>query len=94
MPAGTPISCILASANRDEQKLPDPDRFDIHRPRGPVASFGFGAHFCVGKWFAKAQIDIALRVLLDACPGRRLAGDPPAFRGWEFRAPESLRVVV
>lgn len=92
--AGTPISCILASANRDETRFTDPDKFDIHRPRASVASFGFGAHFCAGKWFARAQIELALRHLLATLPDLRLAGDPPEFRGWEFRAPTSLRIAA
>ena len=94
IPQGTPVSCIFASANRDEARFPDPDRFDIFREAKSHMSFGLGAHFCAGKWFAKAQIDIALRVLLDAFPDLRFADDPPEFRGWEFRAPMHLRVAV
>lgn len=93
VPKGTAISLIMASANRDEARFPHPDAFNIHRPQTSHMSFGAGAHFCAGKWFAKAQIDIALRVLLDAYPDMQLAGPPPEFRGWEFRAPTSLRVV-
>jgi cytochrome P450 len=92
VPQGTPVSCIFASANRDETRWTDPDRFDIHRaPRAHMA-FGQGAHFCAGKWFAKAQIDIAIRVVLEAFPRLAFAADPPAFRGWEFRAPEHCRI--
>lgn len=90
--AGTAVSCILASANRDETRFPDPDRFDIFRPATSHMSFGAGAHFCAGKWFARAQIGIALRLLLEALPDLRLAGRPPEFRGWEFRAPVALHI--
>jgi len=88
---GTAISLIMASANRDESRFPDPDRFDIFRPQTAHMSFGAGAHFCAGKWFAKAQIEIALRTLLEAVPNLRLM-ETPVFRGWEFRAPQALRV--
>ena len=91
VPAGTPVSCILAAANRDPARFPDPDRFDLFRSDGAHISFGAGAHFCVGKWFAKAQIEIALRVLFDAFPRLQLAAEP-VFRGWEFRAPRLLRI--
>lgn len=92
VPKGTPVSCIFASANRDETRWDDPDRFDIFRtPRAHMA-FGLGAHFCAGKWFAKAQIDIAIRVVLDAFPRLSFADAAPAFRGWEFRAPEHCRI--
>ncbi|MCA0273017.1 MAG: cytochrome P450 [Proteobacteria bacterium] len=93
VPEGAAVSCIMASANRDEARFPEPDSFNIHRPQTAHMSFGAGAHFCAGKWFAKAQIEIALRVLFEACPDLRLAGAAPDFRGWEFRAPTSLRIV-
>lgn len=92
VPKGTAVSLIMASANRDETRFPDPDAFNIHRPQTAHMSFGAGAHFCAGKWFAKAQIEIALRVLIEAYPNLRLAGPAPEFRGWEFRAPLTLRV--
>lgn len=94
VPEGTPVSCIFASANRDETRWDDPDRFDIHRPPRPHMAFGQGAHFCAGKWFAKAQIDIAIRVLFDAFPHLTFADNAPAFRGWEFRAPEHCRIAI
>ena len=94
IPKGTAISLIMASANRDEARFIDPDRFDIFRPPLAHMSFGAGAHFCAGKWFAKAQIEIALRTLLDAFPTLAFAGDPPTFRGWEFRAPTHCRIAL
>lgn len=94
IPAGTPVSCIFASANRDETRWDAPEVFDIHRPQKAHMSFGQGAHFCAGKWFAKAQIEVALRVLFAAHPDLRFADDPPEFRGWEFRAPTHLRVAL
>ena len=92
IPQGTSVSCIFASANRDESRWDNPDQFNIHRPAQSHMAFGMGAHFCAGKWFAKAQIDIAFRVLLAALPTLRFADAPPAFRGWEFRAPKHLRI--
>ncbi|WP_126173796.1 cytochrome P450 [Altericroceibacterium xinjiangense] len=87
---GTPIAAILASANRDETRFADPDRFDIFREEGSHAAFGFGNHFCAGRWFSVALMEITLDVLFAACPDIRLVdGRNPSFRGWEFRmAPE------
>jgi cytochrome P450 len=92
VPEGTPVSCIFASANRDESRWDDPDRFDILRPQKAHMAFGQGSHFCAGKWFAKAQIDVAMRVLFEAFPRLAFADEAPAFRGWEFRAPEHCRI--
>lgn len=91
VPAGTPVSCILAAANRDPARFADPDRFDMFRTDAGHMSFGAGAHFCVGRWFARSQIDIALQVLMGAFPVLELRAEP-VFRGWEFRAPRSLRI--
>jgi cytochrome P450 len=93
IPAGAPIAAVLASANRDETRFENPDDFNIFRLKSNHASFGFGNHFCAGKWFAKSQIEIALQVLLSALPGIKLDQNRlPEFRGWEFRAPTSLHV--
>ncbi len=93
VPAGAPIAAILASANRDEKRFENPGDFNIFRTKTNHAAFGFGNHFCAGKWFAKSQIEIALKVLLTALPGIRFDKDRlPEFRGWEFRAPTSLHV--
>nr|WP_316655945.1 cytochrome P450 [uncultured Gellertiella sp.] len=95
IPKGAPVAAILASANRDEQRFADPDRFDIHRDRPSIATFGFGGHFCAGKWFAKAQIEIMLSVLLARYPSLTLDPSlPPVFGGWEFRAPQHLHVLL
>lgn len=91
---GTPVSCIFASANRDETRWDDPDRFDIFRPQKAHMAFGQGSHFCAGKWFAKAQIEITMRVLFEAFPRLAFADDPPAFCGWEFRAPKHCRIAL
>lgn len=94
VPKDTPVSCIFASANRDESRWDSPDAFNIFRPQKGHMAFGMGGHFCAGKWFAKAQIEVAMRVLLGAFPSLTFADDAPAFRGWEFRAPTHCRVAV
>jgi cytochrome P450 len=108
IPAGAPVGSLVSSANRDETKFADPDRFDIfrhrpgtdHRPAAPahrpaVLAFGAGRHFCAGHAFSRAQVRIALEALIRRFP--RLALDParpPEFRGWEFRAPRRLDVLL
>ena len=93
IPAGEPVALVIASANRDERRYSDPDRFDIHRERIQHAAFGFGSHFCSGHAFARRQEAIALRRLFERLPDVRLDADrPPVLRGWEFRAPTHLHV--
>jgi cytochrome P450 len=95
IPAGAPVGALVSAANRDESRFAHPDRFDIFRPRHTNLAFGGGRHFCVGHAFSRAQIRIALEVLLRRFP--QIALDvtrPPEFRGWEFRAPRNLDVVL
>jgi cytochrome P450 len=95
IPDGAPIGALVSAANRDEARFADPDRFDLFRPRQTNLAFGGGRHFCAGHAFSRAQITIALEVLLERFP--RLALDesrPPVFRGWEFRAPRNLDVLL
>jgi cytochrome P450 len=93
IPAGEPVALVIASANRDERRYAEPDRFDIHRERIQHAAFGFGRHFCSGHAFARRQEAIALRRLFERLPDVRLDAErPPVLRGWEFRAPTHLHV--
>lgn len=95
IPAGAPVAALVSSASRDESRFPDPDRFDIHRDQGNHAAFGFGHHFCSGRFFAREQMCLALALLLARFPNIRLAMDEgPVFRGWEFRAPTALHVTL
>jgi cytochrome P450 len=95
IPAGAPVGALVSAANRDERKFEDPDRFDVFRPRQANLAFGGGRHFCAGHAFSRAQIRIAIEVLLQRYP--RIALDlarPPEFRGWEFRAPRNVDVLL
>jgi cytochrome P450 len=95
IPAGAPVGALVSSANRDERRFADPDRFDVFRPRQANLAFGGGRHFCAGHAFSRAQIRIAIDVLLQRFPGIVLDPvRPPQFRGWEFRAPRNLDVIL
>jgi cytochrome P450 len=61
--AETKVLCMLASANRDPRKWPDPDRYDIGRkPTGHMA-FGSGIHGCVGQAIARLEGEVVLQAL-------------------------------
>jgi cytochrome P450 len=68
IPADSQVVVLLGSANRDERRFPDPDRFDLARDaRGHVA-FGFGAHFCLGASLARLEATAALEALVPELP--------------------------
>jgi cytochrome P450 len=70
IPADAAVMIIPASANRDERAFPDPDVFDIDRPRdqGVNVGFGYGIHSCLGAALARMESAIALNRLLDLMP--------------------------
>ncbi|MEV7088981.1 cytochrome P450 [Streptomyces sp. NPDC093085] len=83
--AGEPVMFSIAAANRDPERFPDPDRFDIHRdPAATRAhlSFGHGIHHCLGAPLARLEGAIALRTLLERFPDLTLADEaaPPDWR--------------
>ena len=96
IPAGSTVMLMLASANRDEDRYAQPDRYDIYRdaPK-PHVSFGHGPHACLGLHLARLEMRTALNLLLDRLPDLRLDpdGDDPHIRGQVFRSPTSLPVL-
>ncbi len=63
VPANTKVLLMMAAANRDPRKWPDPDRFNIERrPSGHVA-MGAGIHGCVGQAVARLEGEVVLAAL-------------------------------
>ncbi|MEV6999141.1 cytochrome P450 [Streptomyces sp. NPDC093982] len=71
--AGDGVLFSTSVINRDEAVYPDPDTLDWHRPARHHVAFGFGIHQCLGQNLARAEMEIALRTLLDRLPTLRLA---------------------
>jgi cytochrome P450 len=74
MPEGARVLLLWGSANRDERKFEDPDRFDITRRPRDLASFGGGARRCLGAPLARLEGRIALETLLPRMPDYEVAG--------------------
>jgi cytochrome P450 len=94
IPAGAIIQVGLGSANRDETRWSDPDRFDIEREPRQHMAFAFGPHRCLGMHLARMETRVVLEGVLDRLSGLRL--DPEAedvhITGMGFRSPRTLPV--
>ncbi|MEV6398573.1 cytochrome P450 [Streptomyces sp. NPDC051907] len=73
VPAGSAVIGAICSANRDERRFPDADRFDPARRGAPHLAFGHGPHYCLGAPLARAELQIALASLARRFPALRLA---------------------
>ena len=91
MPAGSTVVPLLGSANRDERRFPDPDRFDVGRnPQGHVG-FGFGKHFCLGASLARLEARVALEALVpELVRRRRREARLPRIDSFLVRGPSRL----
>jgi cytochrome P450 len=94
LPKGSDIIVGIGSANRDERRYPDADRFEIHRQGEPHIAFGFGKHYCAGSRLALLEATIGIEALFDRLPGMRFDGQvaPSRMVGVAFRSPDHLKV--
>jgi len=95
IPQGSSVMPMLGAANRQEDRYPDPDRFDIFRQAKVPISWGHGVHVCLGMHLARLEMRTAINLLLDRLPNLRLDpdGDDPHIRGMVFRSPTSLPIL-
>lgn len=94
IPAGSGVVVNIGSANHDERRWADPERFDIFRPPLPSLSFAAGPHTCLGMHLARMETRVMLETLFDRLPGLRLdpEADPPVITGLTFRSPAQVTV--
>jgi cytochrome P450 len=77
LPAGSRVLLHYASANRDERRFAEPDRFDIHRAdAGGHLAFGVGRHACPGQSLARLESHALLTALARRAGTIALTGPP------------------
>jgi cytochrome P450 len=64
------------SANRDEARFEDPDRFDVTRNAEHQAFGAGGRHFCLGTALARLELRILIEETLARFPHIEIAGTP------------------
>jgi cytochrome P450 len=97
IPKGDPIMLSFASANRDEEVFPEPQKFDIRRANArKQLTFGNGIHFCLGAPLARLEMKIVFEEFSRRFPKMRLVQPDTAkhMHTFVFRAPDSLKVTL
>jgi cytochrome P450 len=93
IPQGAVVLPLLASANRDESRFPDPDRFDIHRDTKGHLAFGMDIHFCLGAPLARLEAKVMLEVMLSRLKDLQRVEQEVAWAPSFFiRSPQHLRL--
>jgi cytochrome P450 len=80
IPQGSLLYVLLAAANFDPTKFPDPERFDITRDPNDHVAFGEGIHFCLGAGLSRLEGEILFPYLFERFPKLR-----PAIAGYDGR---------
>ncbi|WDZ83011.1 cytochrome P450 [Micromonospora cathayae] len=77
------VLLLIAGANRDPARFPDPDRFDPRRAGPPSLAFGLGLHYCLGAAVSRLEGRLALPRLFARFPGLAVA-EQPTYSGSLF----------
>lgn len=66
IPRGARVMLLYGSANRDERRYDEPDRFDITRDARDHLAWGTGPHMCAGMHLARLEMEVLLEALVEA----------------------------
>jgi cytochrome P450 len=79
---GESVLVNYASANRDADQFPEPDRCLLDRRENRHLGFGAGVHRCLGSNLARLEFTVGLEQVLSRMPDYALApGADPVFHG-------------
>jgi len=80
IPRGQGVVAVMAAANRDPERFPEPDALDICRADNRHLAFGWAAHFCFGAPLARLEGQLAFSALLSRLPDLQVASNRLVWR--------------
>jgi cytochrome P450 len=92
--AGQVVIPLIGGANRDPERFPQPERFDVARKGEMPLTFGWGIHHCLGAPLARMEAQIVFTKLAERFARIEPAGPIPRFKTAFLRGVPSLPVRV
>ncbi|MDQ1503450.1 MAG: hypothetical protein QOD57_1177 [Actinomycetota bacterium] len=92
--SGEVVIPLVGGANRDPERFPDPERFDVARKGEMPLSFGWGIHHCLGAPLARLEAQTVFTRLAERFARIELAGPIPRFSTTFLRGVPTLPVRV
>jgi len=77
---GQAVMAIMAAANRDPERFPQPDELILDRADNKHLAFGWSSHFCFGAPLARMEGQIAFETLVRRLPDLELVPGPLTWR--------------
>jgi hypothetical protein len=94
IPKDASVMVLLAAANRDPARFPEPERFDITRDPNPHIAFGGGTHLCLGTHLARMESRAAIGGLIRRFPQLALDSEGLELGPSLFRVPGRLPITT
>jgi len=77
---GQAVIAVMAAANRDPERFPDPDRLDLGRTDNRHLAFGWASHFCFGAPLARIEGQLVFEALVRRTANMAIAPGPIVWR--------------
>ena len=74
LPKGKRVLMVFGAANRDPERFPEPNKFDVERNVRGHVGFGHGVHACLGMHLARLEMSCLFNALADRITRIELTG--------------------
>lgn len=94
IPEGAGMLACLGAGNHDPSVFPSPEQFNVMRDVHHHYAFGHGAHTCLGRNIALAEISVLVEQMMTRLDGLRLnpEKEPPRIEGTANRSAVEIHV--